>query len=279
MSLNWQNVVVKINGSGIKAQSVSFSNQSSLSPTFALGYKGSVNDSVNGPQTSEISINYTPQADQDPNWGILNQYKAQTLPELQPYLLNIGGISGMFYLNSYSINFQPNNLVGASVSYRCFSPISGELTALTYENEEVEFTGFFNGLTVSVDTTDPNILGPAPQENNPPVYALNYDTALDINPVYVIGNKFPIDVQLNGGEEKFSLLTNKFNNQTFSGKTLQSLINYNTTQITAYTMGILNGSNNSRIYINFSGGIVNNTSFDVSVGGYTYITYNCTKQF
>jgi hypothetical protein len=287
--LNWNKVAVRINNTGIMAQSASLSNQSNLTPIFGLGYKGGLDESVNGPQVSEVSIAYIPKAQSDPFWGVLGDYK--TANNISPVVLTIGGISGSFYMTNYSISFQPNTLVSASASFRSFNAISGEFQELEDNtNENIDFTGFFNGYTTNVGyntfefqpfdpESDEPFVGSPPQLEIPNLYNLSYNTEFELNPIYPIGFKEPSEVQINGGNENFSFVMEEFRNQGFSGAYFKDLLNFSSSDIKSFNMGFDFTSNQSSINIDFTNGVVDSSSFDVGVGAYLYTTFNVTKQF
>lgn len=278
--INFQNTLVKVNNTGIKAQSVSLSSNSSLSPIYALGYKEPLSHAVSGPQTTEISINYTPQADADPNWSLLNNKK--TIYEVyntSPVPIILGGISGSFYLKSYSISFSPNSTVKAVANYQSFGQISGLLSPDSSSPENNEYTGFFNGLSFNVNTYDPSILGPALPAQSIDLYALSYSADFNINPIYGLGSKYPIQVNLLGGSEKLSFTKEDYVNPGFSGLSVKETIGLIDNNIICYNIGKLYGQGNSQIAINISGMKATKNSTDFSVGNYSFTNYDVEKFF
>lgn len=294
--LEAKNCNVFINGTGLMVQSASINSSNSTFPVQSIGKRGFSKYIANGPITHSISLDYILKTDNEPNYQIYNQIKdhvnSSTFQECE---LVIGGISGSFYLDSYSVSSSPNNLTTARASYISFEETLGgylndykrdAYTLLTTESgSEIETE---DGMYVLITEDSPNYVGNSSEfangwstyfyENNElvqnSVYDFSYSFQSTWEPSYIIGSKIPSQVDLMGYSESITVLRDIYTKPIFSGEEL-----YFSQNISGDFDGVARGSelrvyglwklcNGTGDFLNFSlsGASINSSSVNYSLG-------------
>lgn len=212
--LEARNCNISINNTGLMAQGVTLNSANSVVPVRSVGKKGFSKYTPNGPITHTLSINYVLKTEREPNYQIYNTIRSLSdSSSYSPVNIKMGGISGEFYLNSYSVSSSPNNLSTAQANY-----ISFQETLDGYLNDTLDtgieyvgtYTGFANGWTTFFYENG--------VESQDPVYDFNYSFQAEWEPSYVIGSKTPFQTDLMSYTENLSLVREIYTKPKFSGE-------------------------------------------------------------
>lgn len=260
---NGSEISIKINGTGIQSQSISFKQNGNVIAIDSIGNLVPQVYSHDGAPIYDVSFSYIPIIEADPVYGCLQDIKNNIDNN---YVVEAAGVSGTFKLQSYSISFTPNNSVAATANYRGFYPISGEFAASTLSNQESDRNKYLNGFSLAVESA-----GGATQL---PIYNFSYQAEANYTPLYGFNSKYPIQISLLGGEESFNFTTDSFKNLDFSGKFAKEVLNYPTNLIKAFS---LDGQN--YLDFNFSGAKVRDSEFNVQVNSYLFSNFSFFKRF
>lgn len=202
-----------IDGSGILAESISLSQSNSLANNRFIGTNSTNYFAPQGPQKIDVSINYLLNLATDPVFKTLSAYKTNF--NNVPSSLNIGGITGLFYLNNYSFRIEPNSPVFISSSYTNYNNITGYLTGIQYDlvgdiNDRIatSCSTFFSGSAGRLDD----------------IFSVSYNVQLNWKPQYKIGSKIPYGMNLLSVDETMEIETNIFNDIDFYGNTVNEIL-------------------------------------------------------
>lgn len=265
MSLFFTGAAIKVNGSGLIAESVSLSTQNSIERFGAAGYKRLSTPSPTGPVTSTVNISYLVEPINEPNLTVVEYIKTGFNQfNWEPTLFDFGGVSGSGYLTNYNLRVAPNDQVRATVSYQCFHPLTGNLTSSSI-GRTVEFSGLADGWLSS-------LISPI-TEFRFPVYNIDYSFRVTWEPVYSLGQKTPIQVQFKNAEENVSIVWDNFTHIGYSGTPFTGEIN----QMTG--ISLLLHRRDENININISGTILTNTEVNSSPDDIVRVTLQGTRQF
>lgn len=279
--LEARNCNVTINQTGIMAQSVTINSSNSNVAIKSLGKKGFSKYVPSGPVTHTISLDYTLKTEKEPNYQIYNTIKSYiNSSSFSPVTIQVGGISGSFYLESYSVNSSPNNLTTAKASYVSFQEsLSGYLndqkdTGIDYVGNS---TGFANGWTTyfyeneTVTSND--------------VYDFNYSFQTNWQPTYLIGRRTPSQVDMISFQESISVVRDIYTKPQFSGEELyfsQNITgNFNGTnrnsELRIYGLYKLCGETGDYLNFNLSGSDIMSSTINYSLNDLILTETNATK--
>lgn len=212
--LEARNCNIRINNTGIMAQNVTLNSSNSVVPVQSVGKRGFDRYVPNGPVTHTLSIDYVLKTEREPNYQIYSSLKnLSDSSSHSPALISIGGISGNFYLNSYSVSSSPNNISKAQASYVNFDlSLSGNLNDNIDNSVEYvgETTGFANGWTT--------FLYENAELSQDPVYDFGYNFQAEWEPTYLIGSKTASQVDLMNYRESISLIREVYTKPKYSGE-------------------------------------------------------------
>jgi len=243
---------VKVNGSGIFADSASFSTQNSIQSYPILGYKSPSTQMPNDIIRGNISVSYFVEADNEPNLNIINKIKSgEQYFTWEPEQIVLGGITGYGYLEGYNLKINPLEPGRAQANYSVVMPLSGSFSAVR-SSRTPNYTGMINGWNTS-------LLSPIESPGSFLPLDMTYNFRAAWNPVTVFGEKNPMQVQFLNGEESLSMTAESTRGIAFSGTNLFSETN-------GYT-GIslrLYGSD-SEIHLSFDEMVVKSTQINGSV--------------
>lgn len=235
-----------VNMSGVMATNASISQSNAVEPAYVLGKYWAVNQVPQGPIKSTFSLSYYPTVSGDPNYHILNTVRGLTDDVLYSGTrIIIAGVTGYnCYLRSYEIRSSPNNLVKSSVTYDTFTPLSGQISPRAFSTTSdwgdlttMTSSGDWEDLTVMTTSGDwGSIEDPVLEffDRNPhgwtsyisssgnsliaPTYDFSYKFDADWKPTYLIGQKFPTQVNFMRGTEEMSFVRDNFTHIQFSGE-------------------------------------------------------------
>lgn len=213
-TVDFREVDIIIDGSGILAESASISSETALSPLYALGYKLPLTQSAEGGLQSNFRFSYWLEASYDPNYENVRFLRTggRYTYNHSPATLVIGGVTGLGYITDYQINLSPNQGARASANYVCFNPLSGQLENKSNEihYNTTKTSGIAHGWTVYIvnDT----------MMNSHPIYDFNYNFNADWSPLYILGNIYPNQVQFSNANESINITRDTYSHLTFSGQ-------------------------------------------------------------
>lgn len=247
MPIVWaNNTFTLVNQTGVMATNASISQSNSLIPAYNIGKYWTVNQIPSDPIKSTFSLSYYPNVGKEPNYDILNTIRGLTDDVLYSGTrIVIAGVTGFnCYLRSYELQSAPNNLVKANVSYESFTPLSGQVSNRAFASTSdwgdltvMSSSGDWEDLTVMSSSGDwGNIEDPVLENFDKiphgwttyisssgnrliaPTYDFNYKFTADWQPTYLIGQKFPTQVNFMAGTEEMSFVRDSFTHIQFSGE-------------------------------------------------------------
>lgn len=262
--LFYDQVDVTVNESGVLAQSASIDSSAELTPIYSVGRKGISAQTPNGPRSYSADISYYVEVDNEPNFAAINNLKTfdSLTEDAPPIYLNIGGISGAFYLSSYQIQAAPNSPIQASVSYVGFTQISGNARG---KSGAVDYnlssgSGIAYGFSAYITTTGTFSV--------PPKFGFGYSFAAEYKPIYRIGVEEPFSVKLMSANEQMNIVSTGLYMPDFSGSDpIAKLFEANgSTGIRIFGMKFLcNENDDQSLDINISGAKINSSKLGITL--------------
>jgi len=270
--LEAKNCNISINNTGIMAQSVSINSSNSTFPVQSIGKKGFSRYIANGPITHSVSIDYILKTDDEPNYNIFNSIKSHiNSSSFQKCDIVMGGISGSFYLDSYSVSSSPNNLTTAKATYISFEEsLSGYLNDSKITDGSLNYvgstTGFSNGWSTYFYENE--------ELSQSSVYDFSYSFRASWEPSYVMGSRVPSQVDLMEYSESISVVRDIYTKPVFSGDPLyfsQDISgNFNGTnrnsELRVYGLWKLCGGDGSFLNFSLSGSSITSSTVSYSLG-------------
>ena len=125
--LQFHNSEISLSGMEMLCQSISVTEQSSLTPIYAIGYRGSNYQSPSAPNKTSVSINYYCEITGDIPNTLTNLAKNYNFNSF-PLNLAVAGKTGSAYLTKYSLSCAPHDLILASADFDIFHELSGLYT-------------------------------------------------------------------------------------------------------------------------------------------------------
>jgi hypothetical protein len=280
MQLIFDNCDVTINGSGILATSASIASENSIESAYILGYKGPTNQIPNGPIKSVINYTYIPVISQEVNFGVSNKIKKMT--DDSNYFgekLELAGLTNDYcFLDNYNIKTTQNNIVEADSSYTTFWPLCGGL-----RNKTNNINYLNNGdiahswSTYIVNSGDYNIK---------PIYNFNYNFRATWQPMYVVGQIYPVQVKLLSAQETISFDMDNYRNILFTGEEIyNNIFNGNNVTFGNLTLQCSDGCSTtgspqaSSLLLNISGFKVKNVLVSSQVGELVRVNYQANRYY
>jgi hypothetical protein len=194
--LNFHNLEISISGVKILAQTASIDESNSLSPVFALGYKGNLQTVPSAPIKNTVNLEYIIEPGIDIGQKLVDRIRNYDFNSF-PTQISIAGKTGMGYINSYSLNITPNDVVIANAQYDIFTEMTGQLNEQTRGSY---YTGNLSGVghywTTYAKSSNGLTTGSILQGN--------YSFQSEFVPIYKIGSPIPSQVKFLNGQEQFN---------------------------------------------------------------------------
>lgn len=282
-NFRYTDVAVKINNSGILAESAEIQSRNTLSPAyrFGVGALGSSNvaNAISGPIQNSVNINYITQANYNPAIDNIRRLKKFTvrigsLASDYGELLDVGGISGEGFLSNYSLSVNQSSPVVSQANYVVFTDFSGRLANKTLPNQIYgvnNISGIAHGYTTFV--TDPT------NYTRGEIYDLTYTCEINWTPTYILGRKTPTEVFFMGAREQISLIRDVYTGIQFSGQSLTGYFNFSDATIDFYGLGYLNGSTSNSFQIPLSGMTIVGTTVGISNDDWVKVKIDAERYF
>ena len=256
--------------------SVSFS--SSVQPLYSIGKKGSLGQFPSAARVGEISFSFltsmTGVHDGQPG-NIINYLasgiKGSINSNASGALIQVAGLSGTGFLNSYSFNVASNSVSTSSASFTLFGsgevdpsaagsqflnlPITGRLGNSDYapisDNARLA-TGIGHGRFTNLNDFRTELTGPT---SNGTVFGADYSISFNHNPIYKVGQEFPSCTYYTTASEQMTVTEDIFNSGlSFSGTN----VNGEDGNVNLNVKGLIN--NDAQMQIGMSGVKQINTS-------------------
>lgn len=208
---------------GLIAQNATISSSNSLSPNLSLGAVNS-NMGPSGPIRNELNIEYVPKTTTDPFFldivRINNGIKTNQAYEedIKPLVLQVGHISGSFFLSSFKISCSNNNIVTASASFAGYTALSGEgapRAAQDLTNFESQY-----GHSWTTSIADSYLA-----EDSTILYSVEYSLNKALTPIYKLGSKNPTQILCGQISRAISVSLEDFKNIDYTGRSINELFN------------------------------------------------------
>ena len=213
MALFFNKCNVAVNGSGVMAESASIKTKNSLQPIRSVGKKGIIYQAPNGPLTTTYNISYIVETNNEPNYNIVQALRSiENSFHNKGVVVEVGGISALCYLQTYSLTSAPNRPVKARVSYQSWKPTTGSLSENTispvsYNSQRS--SGIAHSWTSYVTTSATALTNKS--------YGFNYDFSMTWQPAFAFGRTDPYDVRFINATETINLTKDASYDVVFSG--------------------------------------------------------------
>lgn len=276
MAIYFDKAVVTVNNINLMADSASIDYSNTVTPLYSLGRRGPFIQAPQGSVKSNFNINYYVSTVKEPNFTIANQIRTghSTFNYISTQVA-IAGITGQCYLESYSLKVQPNEPTRASVSYVAYSKLSGSLQNKSdgspgssgYSGSS-GFSGYIGAVATTFDMNQlshgwTSFISSTTNYKDVPTYSFEYNLNARWQPIYIIGNKYPIQVQLLGGQESLKLIRDVYKEVQFSGEPLKDYLGVPDWDINLSNVNYIRTSTvSSGIIIDISGAIIKNTNIN-----------------
>jgi hypothetical protein len=283
MNVIFDSVDILINNSGVLATNASIRSRDRIVPIQSIGRVTPVNHVRAGALEHDLSFSYALQLDHEPNFGIVSGLKnSLNLTGYDPIIVEIGGITGSCFLDSFGFSIQPNNTVMANVSFKSYENLSGTF-------QEKAFSGNYGSLS-NIGHGWSTYLTHRESYFDAPIFSLNYGFKANWEPQYSLNSQGPVQVTYLGGEENLSILQDEYTTINFSGlETSMSIFDFSTnTGLDMVSLDIVGTSeydkplnpstgNQTRIVLDLSGMFLENSSVRASLNDFMKNSLNFVK--
>ena len=197
----FNNCDVVVNGTGVMAEQVSLSSANAVVAVRAMGKNLAETSDPDGQYSTSVRMTYYLEVEKDPVFanvldylGLVHNTVNPNYEDITPNIIGVAGITGEYFLDSYSLSVSQNDVIKAQASYIGFKPPSGTIRK---RSEKLDYADSFSGLahswTTSLLADDGTILAP--------VYDFSYSFNAVLAPVLALGDKYPKQVMLMTAEE------------------------------------------------------------------------------
>lgn len=208
MIYNNRDIKITINGTGLLCNSATLSINANIDSIVAVGMSAFTDYQVNGGPTAEINLNYVPEIFAEPNKSISTNIRTYHNYS-ENFQLVYAGITGDYYLKSYSFAVNELNEAQATASYICYNQLSGNYAVLNNTNyDSSDLLGIGHAWSTY-----------AVKENGDDVDIINFDYQFNCNikPFYKIGSPYAHQVMYLGSNESFNITRNTYSTLNYSG--------------------------------------------------------------
>jgi len=282
MQFNFDNVDVAVNRSGILSTNSSINTNNSIEAAYVLGYSRPINQLPFGSIKTTFNSTYFPVINQEPNFAVVNKIKSMINDS--GYLGERVEFAGLhhdyWFLDSYSLKVQPNNIVETTVNYSTFWQLCGG--TLRPKSNQINYLD--QGSCMHSWST--YILSSGDYMNKP-IYDFSYSFQANWRPIYIIGKKFPVEVKLLGASETISFNTDEYRAVLFTGENVYpNLLDSNNGNIQFRNISIIcmdgcdsTGDSSASLNLNVSGFKIKSITPVVQVGQTLRVTYLAEKYY
>ncbi len=212
MFLNFDNIDVAVANSGIVSTSASISTSNVIEGMYILGYAKPIGQMPNGGIKTTFTASYIPEISKEPNFSIANNIR--NLINDNNYhgeRIEFAGLyNDNFYMDSYSLKIQSNNLVEATINYTTYWELCGNLRPKSNLIQYYNQGDLCHSWVTNILDQNDKVLNPT--------YDISYDFMVNWQPVYTIGKQTPIEVKLLGISESLSFTIDNYRTILFTGE-------------------------------------------------------------
>jgi hypothetical protein len=213
--------------------SINFSSPSQ--PMYAIGKKGPLGQFPAGARAGDMSFGFITSITGTYNGrpgNIINflasGIKNSSNSEASGVQLTCAGVTGFGFLNSYSLNVASNSVSTSSASFTFFGsgiqlPISGFLNSETNDTPiqtGLLATGVVHGRYSNLNPLRTTITSPSETAN---VFGADYSLSMAHNPVYKVGQEFPLLTFYTTAQESVNVTEDVFDNALSFNETPQDI--------------------------------------------------------
>ena len=191
---NYNNISLKVNGSGILANSASLSFSNELVKSTRINRAGGDNYIATNGQNGSLSLSYYVDANSGDPF-----YMADAKPGQNVFSIDMGGMtiqSG--YLNSYSWNASPHGILQVSANFNFYEDLAGTFSPTILPDQNWDWYKM-SDLTISLEGMDVTSK----------VAGISYNESHSFTPVYNISGVAPVEQRY--GEKIKSLSLETYN--------------------------------------------------------------------
>lgn len=219
MSLKYNQINLKINNSNILADSVNVSESSPQKPIYSFNNNVPYDNTPSNIK-GNISISYFLEPQNEPNYHILSGLLNDST-SITPSIINIGDIYITGYLSNFSLKLAPNSLIKVSSDFEIYYPFTGIFVAQSSGDWNLYNTSNSSGL--SHYWSAQFFSGNSVISNNN-ILQLDYQTSINLTPIYGIGDPYPKQVYIQNIEENVNILSEQQINPSFSGQKIEDIL-------------------------------------------------------
>jgi len=278
MILNFDNIDSVVNNTGIATFNASLSTNNSISAAYILGYQLPINQLAYGSIKTIFKYDYIPEINSEPNF--YNTNKIKSMINDSGYLGERTELAGIVsfnsFLDNYSLKIQPNNIIQASVSYATFVPVTGVLTHKNNFTDYLKDGSFAHSWTTYISNAG---------INKKDIYDFSYDFKANWFPVYVVGNKYPVEVKLLNAEESISFVIDEYKNILFTGENIygnilnsgDGIVRFKNLSLVCQDNCEVSGFDAGKLSLNLDGFKIKNIDIISQTDQYLRVSYQASK--
>ena len=261
MSLQGNKINLSVNGKSILAENVSINDSSPQRALYSLNNNTPYNV-VPSKINSSISISYFLEPGNDPNYTTLTG------------LINIGENFITGYLNSFSFQLQPNSLVKVATDFSVYYSFSGNLSGQKLNDWNNYDTNNASGLA---HYWSAQILSGTTQISDNKVLQMDYSAAIDLIPIYSLGDPLPKQIFYNKVTESTNILSEQQFNTKYSGQLIDNILNGVQTLKLRNISSIFSNTINSGISIPLTGFTLQDVKTDIQPDNLVFFNFSFNR--
>lgn len=206
--------VVRINESGVMADSVNIQTDNGLAPVYVIGKRGILGQNSESPIENRFNISYYLNLSKEPTYPIVCTLK-NLIGQYHGTTIDACGITGYnCYLLNYGLKVAPNQLVQVTTSWISYQPLSGDINIRPTGDRSLFFTGYSGNLAMGWTT---HIVS-GTSYLTAPTYDFEYSFTPNWQPIYHLNRRVPSQVEFFGATEKMSFTRDTFKHLPYSGE-------------------------------------------------------------
>lgn len=210
MVLMFDQLAVKVNGSGILAESASISSKNTLDGAYSIGNKGICNQIPKGGIENNFSLSYYINLSGEPCFSEISNIKSIT-GLYGGINIEVGGITGFnCLLSNYQLQVSDNQLVKAQADFISYKALSGQFTARPAGDVVNVISGMLSIGWTTIVISGSGYIGS-------PVYEFGYSFSPSWQPLFVLGKAEPLQVDFMSADEKLTFIRDTNTIIHFSG--------------------------------------------------------------
>lgn len=262
---------VVVNGSGLIADTASVNLANNISSILSLGKKNIVSRTTNGGIEGRVNVSYIIEPGNEPVNGLSKYIKNNELSQYDPCYLEIAGISGSFYLDTYTVRIGQNEPASANASFISFGQISGDLNTNT--------TAVFNprnnsGIAHAYTTT---FFAGQDQITTGSFYNLDYEFKANWKPQFTIGQLNPTQILLTSAEERFSIERDFYKGISITGEYLSNYSNID--KVKLFELSYLIDNTGNYLDFDINSHFVRNVDINANLDDVVKVTVSAEKVY